>query len=61
MISEDIKGKTEAELKNILFDKKNQLRKLQFNLVSGKVKDVREIRNTKKDIARVLTLLNNKK
>jgi ribosomal protein L29 len=35
------------------------LRQLRFDLVSGKVKNVKEIRETKKDIARILTILRN--
>ena len=57
---EEIKGKTKEELNKMLKDERENLRKLRFNLASGKVKDVREIRKVKKDIARVLTLLNKK-
>lgn len=57
---QDIKEKTKKELNQILIDKRENLRKLRFNLASGKVKDVREIRKVKKDIARLLTLLNKK-
>ena len=36
------------------------LRELRFNLTGGKVKNIKEIHQTKKDIARALTLLNEK-
>jgi len=46
-----------AELKKLLQDNREKLRELRFNLESGKVKNVREIRKIKKDIARILTTL----
>ncbi len=45
------------ELLRILNDYREKLRQLRFDLVAGKVKNVREIIEIKKDIARVLTLL----
>ena len=60
MSSQELKEKTRKELNQILADKRENLRKLRFNLASGKVKDVREIRKVRKDIARILTLLNKK-
>ena len=49
--------KSQTELKRILQDSREKLRQLRFDLSSGKVKNVREIRKIKKDIARILTLL----
>ena len=46
-----------TELKKTLQDNREKLRELRFNLKSGKVKNVREIRKIKKDIARILTTL----
>lgn len=40
----------------MLQDNREKLRQLKFDLASGKVKNVREIRQIKKDIARILTL-----
>lgn len=48
---------SKPELARVLNEKRERLRELRFNLVAGKVKNVREIRETKKDIARILTLL----
>jgi len=45
------------ELNQILLEKREKLRALRFDLAAGKVKNVREIREIKKDIARILTLL----
>ena len=55
----DINKKSNKELSVLLNEKKEKLRELRFNLASGKVKNVKEIRNTKKDIARILTILSN--
>lgn len=47
------------ELRIVLAEKKEKLRDLRFNLAAGKVKNVRELREIKKDVARILTLLHN--
>jgi ribosomal protein L29 len=46
------------ELQKLLKDDREKLQQLQFDLAAGKVKNVREIRRLKKEIARILTLLN---
>jgi len=48
------------ELQKILLEKKDKLRQLRFDLSAGKVKNIREIRETKKDIARIMTILKSK-
>ncbi len=45
------------ELKKILYENRERMRQLRFDLSAGKVKNVREIRKIKKDIARISTLL----
>ncbi len=52
--------KTESELQKILQESREKLRQLRFDLVAGKVKNVREIRHLKKEIARILTILRKK-
>jgi len=54
---EEIRQKSKEELKRLLAESREKLRQLKFDLSSGKVKNVREIRQIKKDIARILTLL----
>ena len=56
----EFRQKSQTELKKILQDIREKLRQLRFDLSSGKVKNVREIRKIKKDIARILTLLKQK-
>ena len=54
---QEFKQKSKSELQKDLVDSKERVRSLRFDLASGKVKNVREIRTLKKDIARILTLL----
>jgi len=56
----ELKEKTEIELKNLLRDKREALRKFRFEMGHGKVKNTKEGREIKKDIARILTLLRKK-
>jgi len=53
----ELKQKSKEEIKKTLEDDREKLRQLRFDLSAGKVKNVREIRNIKKEIARILTLL----
>jgi large subunit ribosomal protein L29 len=57
MKTKEFKSKPQKELSQILLEKRERLRILRFDLASGKVKNVREVRQTRKDIARILTLL----
>jgi large subunit ribosomal protein L29 len=54
----DLRKKDIKELHQLLAEEREKLRKLRFNLVSGKVKNIREIRATRKTIARILTVIN---
>lgn len=60
MKAKELKQKTAADLKTLLQEKREKLGQLSFDLASGKVKNVREIREIKKDIARILTAINEK-
>lgn len=53
----DIKNKSEKELQEMLAEKRRELRDLRFRAAENQLKDVRSIRNTRKDIARILTIL----
>jgi len=57
MKTQDLRKKKKEELEDLLTELKNKLAKLKFDLSLGKLKNVREIRETKKDIARILTIL----
>jgi large subunit ribosomal protein L29 len=51
---------TIEELNKLLKEKRDKLERLKFDLALGKVKNISEIRKTKKDIAQIMTLLNEK-
>jgi large subunit ribosomal protein L29 len=57
MKAKELRQKSEKELNKILMEKKEKLSQLNFDLASGKVKNIDEIKATKRDIARILTLL----
>ncbi|HOX21503.1 MAG TPA: 50S ribosomal protein L29 [Candidatus Paceibacterota bacterium] len=61
MKTKELQKLTDAELKKALEQNQERLRSLRFDLASGKVKNVREIRETRKTVARVLTLLKERK
>jgi len=56
----ELRQKSKEELKKNVHDWREKLRQFKFDLASGKVKDVREIRHTRKDIAKALTILKEK-
>ncbi|HNU96705.1 MAG TPA: 50S ribosomal protein L29 [Candidatus Portnoybacteria bacterium] len=53
----ELRQKTEKELNITLNHLRDDLRELRFNLVGGKVKNINEIHRTRRNIARILTLL----
>jgi len=53
----ELKQRSDKELKETLSSLREKLRELRFNLAGGRVKNIREIHQTKKTIARILTLL----
>lgn len=58
MKTSELRQRNRRELPKLLEDNREKLRALRFDLASGKIKNVREIRKIKKDIAKILTLLN---
>lgn len=53
----ELQQRSKDELNKLLWEKRNRLLSLRFDLAGGRVKNIREIRGTKKDVARILTLL----
>ncbi len=47
------------ELEHLLKEKRQDLMELKFDLTGGKVKNVRGIREMRRDIARISTLIKN--
>lgn len=56
----ELKQKSETELHRLLREDREKLRQLRFDLVAGKVKNIRAVRALRKDIAKTLTILNSK-
>ncbi|HPN96715.1 MAG TPA: 50S ribosomal protein L29 [Candidatus Moranbacteria bacterium] len=56
----ELREKGIAELRKLLAEKRENTRKVRFDVASKQVKNNRELRNDKKDIARILTLINEK-
>jgi len=55
---EDFKNKTENELKHMLKEKQEALRVFRFAMSGSKTKNLKEGMVLKKDIARIMTVLN---
>lgn len=58
---QQIKNKSIEELQKSLVEYYERLRKLKFDLANGKVKNIREIKDIKKTIARLNTTMRNRK
>ena len=56
----ELRQKTEKELRDLMNEDRQKLGQLKFELASKKLKDVNELRELRKDIARILTILNKK-
>jgi large subunit ribosomal protein L29 len=56
----ELKQKSPTELKKLLTESRDKLRDLRFKVATKQVKNVREIRRVKQQIARILTLLKRK-
>jgi large subunit ribosomal protein L29 len=56
----ELKEKNIHELKMLLSEKKEKTRQFRFDIASKQVKNNQELKREKKDIARILTLINEK-
>ncbi len=57
----DLYNQSEIQLHTLLAEKRVALREMTFQSSNSQLKDVREIRETKRTIARILTALNAKR
>lgn len=57
----DLIKKTEKELQVMLKDKQEALRVFRFALSGSKTRNIKEGQSIRKDIARIMTILNTKK
>ena len=53
----ELRQKSKEELAKLLSEKRNRTLSLGFDLAGGRVKNVKEMREIKRDIARILTLI----
>jgi ribosomal protein L29 len=53
----ELRDKNIEELKKMLAEKREKIRSVRFDIAAKQVKNNREIRNEKKDVAMILTLL----
>jgi len=57
----DIAHKTQADLSKMVADKRESLRTFRFGSAGAKVKNVKEGKTLRRDIARILTVMNSSK
>lgn len=56
----ELRGKSEGELQKLLKLYREQVRDLRFKVAAKQHKDVRDVRDSKKSVARILTVLKEK-
>ena len=56
----DIRKKDEKELNKMLAQERNELRELRFKVASKQVKNYKEIKDRRKNISRIKTVMNEK-
>lgn len=56
----ELREKSEEELKKLLAEKRADLVNLRFNIKANQQKNYKLLEATKKDVAKILTLLKNK-
>ncbi|MBZ1356162.1 MAG: 50S ribosomal protein L29 [Candidatus Nealsonbacteria bacterium] len=56
----ELTNKTRLELEALIVKKREDIRKLKFRLDSKKVTNVKLMKETRKDVARILTILKDK-
>ncbi|OGH60192.1 MAG: 50S ribosomal protein L29 [Candidatus Magasanikbacteria bacterium RIFCSPHIGHO2_01_FULL_33_34] len=61
MDNNELKNKSVKDLEEMLVEKKSKLRDLRFGISGAQLKNVRDIRKLKKEVAQILTLINSKK
>jgi large subunit ribosomal protein L29 len=57
----ELRDKSKEELKKLLAEKRETVRKLRFDIATKQVKNTRQIRNERKDAAKIITLISEEK
>ncbi|MFA5008980.1 MAG: 50S ribosomal protein L29 [Candidatus Paceibacterota bacterium] len=60
MKRKDLTKNTIEELSKELEDLRNKIKEMRFKASSGSLKNVKEFKESKKQVARILTIINNK-
>jgi len=58
MKNKELALKSKEELLKMIDEKRKRIEDVRFKVTSGGIKNVKELREDKKDIARILTILN---
>lgn len=53
----EFQNKTDSDLKKILAEKREAIRKFRFDVAGSKIKNVKEALALRKEVARILTVL----
>jgi len=53
----ELNQKTKKELNDLLIENRHKLGQLRFDLASKKLKNIREVRKLRRDVARIITIL----
>jgi len=61
MKAKELRQLSDKELHQKLVELRKKLAELRFNLSAGRLKNPHQIKETKKDIARILTILNERR
>jgi large subunit ribosomal protein L29 len=61
MKAEELKGKSEDELKKLLLEKRKEQFNLRFQMSGGQLENVAQMRKIRRDIARIKTVMNQAK
>ena len=61
MKTKELREKSKGELEKLLTEKREILRKLKFDVAAKQIKNNHDLRSNRKDIARILTLINESK
>lgn len=57
MTSKELRTKSTMELEQMLGETREKMRKLYFDLASGRIKNVKEVSTLRKEVARLHTIL----
>jgi len=53
----ELNQKTKKELNDLLIENRHKLGQLRFDLASKKLKNIREVRKLRRNVARIITIL----